>query len=248
MVHQTVTGRRQMIVAKKPVARKWKQWFLMILFALTLTCFLFFLWQPASAIICLTNHNTYCSAEQIADLDSLKQTPWIRSANKFPRITEQITQKHQDIVDVHFRRTFPRNIEVEMVKANALFIASTPNQNWQLYDNGFLKEVTETSLPLFTFPNEDIIRSLSSEQSQQMAYLYQKAKDFTPRWKEIRYLSGNEIEAEMENRGKVLLKLGDDQIIDTQLATLQSFLRSSTMDQDYKALDLRFEGLAVVKE
>jgi cell division septal protein FtsQ len=240
---------RQPLQSSRPIfPTKWKALVILVICSLTAAALSFYFWQPANELSCITNQNSYCDSDQKADMSALEHAPWLRSQNLFPQIEQEIIQKHQDVVAVHFRRTLPRDLEVEVIKANALFVATVNSQNWQVYDNGFLKSVDEPSLPLILFADEQTLRSLTSEQHQQLAYLSSKVQNLTPRWKQVSYLSSNQIEAEIENRGKVLLKLGDNQSIDSQLATLQSFLRSSTMDQDYKALDLRFEGLAVVKE
>jgi len=240
---------RQPLPSSKPIfPTKWKAVVILVVSLLSGAFLFYYFWQPYDEISCYTNQNSHCSPEQSTDLTPLQKKSWLRVQNVFPQIEKEIIQKNQDIVAVHFRKTLPRNLEVEIVKAEALFIATSNSQNWQVYDNGFLKRVNEASLPLFLFPDEATLHSLPAEDYQQLAYLSSKIQNFSPRWKQITYISSNQIEAEIENRGKVLLKLGDHQTIDHQLATLQSFLRSSTMDQDYKALDLRFEGIAVVKE
>lgn len=248
MTLRRIPPRQPLTTPSAHLSLKW--WAILLLFGgLSFTAGLFFyFWQPSSELSCYTNQNTLCSPEQEAELSSLQNRPWLRVQKHYQTMETSLTQKNQDVVTVHFRKTLPRNLEVEIVKAEALFIATTGSQHWQVYDNGFFKLVEAPSLPVFRFADQSTLRSLSPEESEQLAYLFSKVQNLTPRWKEVAYLSRNQIEAEIENRGKVLLKLGDHQIIDHQLATLQSFLRSSTMDQDYKALDLRFEGLAVVKE
>ena len=207
-----------------------------------------FLWQPPSSITCFTTNNTYCPDTVLTQLQPLQKTPWIRLGPVFAIQREQLIAQYDDIVEVELHRHPLRDIEINVEYAPALFPATVGNQHWQVLGNGYLKPISEVPLPLIRFSSEEAIQSLSPSQRQQFAYLYQKLLPFSPRCKFLQVNTPEEIVAEFENRGQVLLKIGDNQIIDEQLATLQAFFRSSTMDQDYKILDLRFEGQAVIKE
>lgn len=209
---------------------------------------MWFLWQPPESVECVTSHNTYCNEKVMEGLAPLSNTPWIKLSSRFATQQQQILDQNDDLVAITLRRRPLRRAEVTAEYAQPLFMATVGNQSWQVLSNAYLKPISEPTLPLMVFADQEFLGSLTDEQRQQYGYLYQSLSGFSPRCKSIKVESSAEIRAEFENSGQVLLKIGSRQIIDEQLATLQAFLRSSTMDQDYNLLDLRFEGLAVVKE
>ena len=209
---------------------------------------LWFLWQAPSKVECVTNLNSYCNEMIMESLKPLSNTPWVKIKSRFADQQEQILAQHDDLVAITLHRRPLHQIEITAEYAQPLFMATVDGQSWQVLSNAYLKPIEKPGLPVMTFPNQEMLNSLSDEDRQNYAYLYQNLSAFSPRCKSININSRAEITAEFENSGQVLLKIGDHQIIDKQLATLQAFLRSSTMDQDYNLLDLRFDGVAVVKE
>ena len=187
--------------------KNWKLMFLLLfLLGMFGIVFLYF-WQPAQQISCVTNMNTYCDTSYDQDLEHLKQTSWIRVHRQYSAIESNIIASHQDVMAVHFQKRFPRNIDIEVIKAESLFVATIRDQHWQVYDNGYLKKIDKPTIPLFIFENKEVLKKLNDDQLSQLAYLYEKAINLVPRWKEIRFYANNQVEAQIENRGKVLLKI-----------------------------------------
>lgn len=228
--------------------RWWKRVVAVLIFPLILGGIGWFLWQPPDEVECITNLNAYCSPDVLEKFAPLHQTPWIRLPNQFAQQREALLESFDEVVDVKLTQRPLRQAEVEIVYAQPLFTASVGDQHWQVLSNAYLKPTDEAPLPLIQFPSEEFLLSLNQDEQNQYAYLVSQLENLTVRSKALAVRSNEEIAAEFVNSGQVLLKIGDHQTVDQQLATLQAFFRSSTIDQDYKVLDLRFAGLAVVKE
>lgn len=245
-----MTDRRARLTASRPT--RGGRWRARLLFIGTLLAVigggLAFLWRPPTAVQCVTTQNAYCSPEVEEYFSTLQHTPWLRVEAVFKKQQAAVQAAHDDVVSVTLHRQFWRQIEIEVEFAQPLFTATVGEHRWQVLSNATLKPIEEAPLPLLIFPDQNAVTSLSDEQRLQYAHLVEQLSRFSPRCKLIRVEANSNLTAEFENSGQVLLKMGDNQIIDTQLATLQAFFRSSTMDQAYKVLDLRFNGLAVVKE
>jgi hypothetical protein len=242
--------RSQVKKSRLHLLRQSKVWFILFVISL-LGVLAWWVWQPARNITCFTSDNYHCSPNTRQALSLVETKPWIRLPFFLSELRTAVVAVEDDVIDVELSRSLPREVSVEIVMADTIFQATTQEKTWSMLSNGVMKPVSgeaELLFPLFYFESEQQIQSLTLAERQQAGWLQSTFKNFNPRCKRLQFVSSTEIVAEFETIGQVIFKLGDTDDMEKQLATLQAFLRSSTMSQDYSILDVRFDGLAVVKE
>lgn len=241
---RTPTGFRQ----KSPAAPKrnirWKLWLSVVV---GLFVFVFLGWlltrQPRG-YECLTDLNTVCPTEIETALAPLGETALWRLESRKAGIIEQ-AEKDPRFISADVSLSPLQIVKVKVQLAQPLFPFTAEGQNWQLLSNSQAQPAGETAFPNIEFGSVEQARNLSQTEKEELTKLYQRLRSFSPRVRKILVLTSTEVEVYPENTGKVLFTLAD---VERQLATLQAFFRSTTMNQTYQVLDVRFSEVAVIKE
>jgi hypothetical protein len=192
---------------------------------------------------CLTTVNTVCPPAIEAQFSSLRETPIWRAQKHFAELQKQNTDPR--IMKSTFSISPLQIAQVSIEIAEPLFPFSAHNQHYQLLANGQPFPSEAATFPNLEFSSLEGVQQLSPEQQQELKILYQRLRTFTPRIRKILVLTPTEVEVYPENAGKVLFTVQD---VERQLTTLQAFFRSTTINQTYQVLDVRFSEVAVIKE
>lgn len=191
----------------------------------------------------MTNINTVCPPEIEKHFAALQDVPLWQIQQRFLAIWEQNQDPRLVTANLSLSPLQKAIVRVEL--ADALFPLSAQGKNWQMLSNGKLLPSEEAFFPNLEFNNQEQAERLSESERQELKTLYQRSRTFTPRIRKILVLTSTEVEVYPENTGKILFTL---QEVERQLATLQAFFRSTTINQTYQVLDVRFSEVAVIKE
>jgi len=224
-----------------------KKWLLLgiVLLVLLGGTTVFFTSQKAPAFDCITAQHTNCPDDVVIHFSPLSSTPRWRVQKRFEELKGEAIEKFPDVTDVQLAWEVNGGILLTVEEASVIFPAFIENTHWQVLTNGTLIPLKEPALPLFEFPSKDFLAQASSEERQKYADFYHKLRGFSPRFRKFVVQSPDLIEAYPENGNKIFFTTRD---LDRQTSTLQAFFRSSTMNHDYQALDLRFQDVIVIKE
>lgn len=204
--------------------------------------------RPPNSITCYTNQNTYCSDTLEPYLEQIKSKPLILLNYQLKKNMTEIINQESQIVNITGNWQPLWNYEVQVEYAQPLFIASTRNKTWTIFSAGTKKENTEQSVFKIFFESETKIDQLSKNEREKLTRFYQLSQDLPIKPTYFEFKSADQVELVLENGLRILLSVTDNSDPELQVATLQSFLRSSTMNQESVILDVRFDGLAIVKE
>jgi len=235
--------RQRSSVAPKRVIR-WKLWFSLFAGTFVLTGLGWLLTRQPRGYECLTHLNTVCPTEIEAALAPLGERALWRLESRNAEIIEQ-AQKDPRFISADVSLSPLQIVKVKVQLAQPLFPFTAEGQNWQLLSNSQAQPTGEAAFPNIEFGSVVQARNLSQTEKEELTKLYQRLRSFTPRVRKILVLTSTEVEVYPENTGKVLFTLAD---VERQLATLQAFFRSTTMNQSYQVLDVRFSEVAVIKE
>lgn len=197
---------------------------------------------------CITNEYTYCPAEVKVLYDKLNTVPWIKWPQEFDSIQQQVKTSSAAVVSATWSPNWRAEADVNVTIAEELFPFVENNQPKILLSNGEVQKKSEISYPRLEFSNHDLLSSLSKEKQANIGLLYHQLENVSPRVKKIIIQDINNIEVYTENQKQFLMRADLEKDVLTQVTTLQSFLRSSTMNPDYQIIDLRFNGQVIVRE
>lgn len=204
---------------------------------------IFFLSRQPRGYECLTTVNTLCPTEIERHFSSLRGTPIWKIQQHFVELQQENTDARLSQSSLSISPLQVAQVKVEL--ADPYFPFSVENEHFQMLSNGKVFSSEAATFPNLELASVEQAQELSEEQREQLKVLYQRLRTFTPRIRKILVLTPTEVEVYPENAGKVLFTLQD---VERQLTTLQAFFRSTTINQTYQVLDVRFSEVAVIKE
>lgn len=222
----------------------WKKLALLLFFVVFAAGGGWFLTRTPREYECLTDINTICPPQLEELFSALETTPLWRIQKKHQELKAQALGI-PSFVESTVQVSPLQKVTVKIRLAEQVFPFMAEGKNWILLSNGTSVEGGESSLPQIELTSPQQAEELTPEERQALQTLYQRARVFSPRIRKIRFLSSQQVEVYPENHGKVLFTLTN---VDRQMSTLQAFFRSTTIDQAYQVLDVRFTDVAVIKE
>lgn len=216
-----------------------------LIICLVLTMLALVLLLKPRKIICVYTDHTYCEESISQKLTPLQSRPWWQWWFKFPDIKKQIIQQETEIVELKWRPNFSGQAEITITKAKILFPFTQGEQNFLFLSNQQTIEQEKPGSPVFIFSSN--YQNFSNTQIENLTLLYHQLKKISPRVTRIELTDIQNIKVKVENNPEFLLKADSLNAINSQVSTLQAFLRSSTMEKDYHLIDLRFEGQLIIK-
>lgn len=201
-----------------------------------------------NAIECTTAEHTYCPEEVNPFLEELSKVPWRKFDQALQKAIEQLQLESVPVVDGAWHPTLKNTAEITLTFAQPVYPFWDQDKTYLMLSNGQIKSLNEPRYPVLEFSRSVDRNEPSSQQRNMIGVLYGTLERITPRVKHISIQSWQEVVVTLENQKQFLLRLDDPQYVSYQVSTLQSFLRSSTMEPDYQVIDLRFAGQVIVRE
>lgn len=197
---------------------------------------------------CITNEHTYCTEDISNEFKDLKNVAWWQWLNTFEGTKKEVQNKYSQVVRVTWQPTLLGGVEIKVTAAEKLFSFQDNQENLIMLSNGEVISSLQVSYPVLTFKDSSLWKNLNERQRENVGLLYQKLKSLSPPVKLITINELNNVVVNLENQTQFLMRADLEKDILTQVNTLQAFLRSSTMKEDYQTVDLRFADQVIVRE
>lgn len=236
-------------------SRNWKLLFaraIALLFFVSLAIFLwkFIRFRPIE-VSCETYIHTYCQDQEEALVANLQKDSFWTLQQKQVELLQELQKISPSITALKIRRTIPGKVIVEITYAEELFPLQIQAQNYTVRQEGILTPTTDEGQPVIVLEGNttwEQFLSVSSEKEktlQGLRHLYKSFQNFRPLVRKIVLVSPTQIEAFPEGGGKILLHATSIEEVGKQMATLQAFFHSTTMEKRFTELDVRFEDVIV---
>lgn len=200
------------------------------------------------SIECRTGISTACPTEIETELQSLKSVSWWRVPAVVASQKAQLQQKYSTVTDLTSTRRLNGTVLIILTQAEPLFITRWQGQDWQVFSTKALLPTSKQPPYVVQWQHEEGVNTLSeqpsitwsTEQLIATQHLLQKLDALSPRVTKVTLLSPDEIEVSQESRPMIVVQVHSTQEVDRQLATLQAFFSSSTIEIPHQRVDVRF--------
>lgn len=239
-------------VAQQEQKSVWKYRFWMIILFVTFGGFAIFLWQlPPRQLTCRTVEYTICPTAVEQQLQPLHRIPYRQLESSFTTTKSEILAKHPTLIDLALRRKLDLTIEIILTPAQPLFPVQRNTDVWLVHDTGILTIADDPRLPIVTFATESAWISdkdtflAPKSQRQALGQLWQSLQGFPLSFKRLELIEPTSVVGITTNSKQVIFSILSPDEVQRQLATLQSFLHSSTMEEDWHEVDVRFTDIII---
>jgi hypothetical protein len=211
-------------------------------------------WKPRK-VECLTTEFTFCPPEVQNEVASLQSLPWWKVSQAANQKQEALLANSTEYVSVQWKWTWTGTVEFVLEPAPLLFPVRWEGQMWWVRGNESLTPLSEevAPLPLLDFVTGHLVKTdtspkivgLSKVELESLAILFKQLQPIRPQIKRVAVHSGEFVELFPDGKGKIIVHIQSEDAVRQQVATLQAFFLSSTMNQAYQELDLRFENIII---
>lgn len=205
---------------------------------------------PIRVIECETDMHTYCREEQERALQSLRGRPWLWTTSLSAQTLDSLRTTDPSLTQAHLRRGWPTQMHVTLEQAEPLLPIEHQGEKYVVHANGVLSRREDEEQPAIVLPAElvqDEKVALDSDALRQLEVLRSgiaRLSAVAPVAK-ITWINKHEIVVLTTGGKRWIMTLGDETTLRRQLATLQAFLQSPTIEGTYGEVDVRFKDLVV---
>lgn len=202
-------------------------------------------------IECRTQLSTTCPVSIEQGVQQLTSVRWWMVPSRAQDLRRELMQQHNTLTDLVATRRVNGTVLVTITQADPLFQMRWQNQDWQVYSTLTAQPTNKQPPFVVQWQDEQGISGATQHAtliwspSHLMAlnHLLHKLENWYPRITKVTVLSPDMIEIFPEGKPVVALQVQNNQEVDRQLATLQAFFSSSTIDTPHQRIDVRFEDV-----